>query len=554
MTEPSLNNITINFCYCLYQARDKYGKVDVQQNIHEIKGSIRAAEISSNWSKNNPPPDGDDIYKWEEEREKIEHEARSIHYYPMILDEWGSVYITTAEGHAYKFVKIDPDIWLIIDEDLEDPQILVSWNELVKFVYSLRITSVGIYPAGWHYDGPKTYDAIRVPEGRRLSASSKLPLPSNKPTPEEVATYVLLSLFQNSSIILRTPKKVVRITQREGRYTTDDGQTLELDGVTKLFKSLEIYGVQMALPLGQVPGKEEERITVYWCKDCQINDKLFIAHIDDNKYCVFRFKEEGNNVLSCLLTNTGNSPKPVYNVYEVEGDEKKPVEKKPVGKIIIPMPGDIMNIRGKGADEETKFQHAMLVSGNFDISSESIVQQFFIDCMGGRGCKTNVYNINTWSSRKDDGEGELITYIGPRRTEVQTEVMKIAVQMSQKSKYSFSSVCKALLPFGCVADNKTLNGIVKKYTELIESGSDIDQLCSSFIIICYLIAFSKLELDLATHLPLNPERCLPRDILAFAKKSKLWKVVNIPNISKINHSNIKWERQSTFTTAYVILD
>ena len=68
----------------------------------------------------------------------------------------------------------------------------------------------------------------------------------------------------------------------------------------------------------------------------------------------------------------------------------------------------------------------------------------------------------------------------------------------------------------------------------------MEQICSTFVFLTYIIAFVKVfqrkgkPLNLEEYFPLDPMNCLPRQIIALAQeKPQLWKGVRIPRWGQI---------------------
>lgn len=218
-------------------------------------------------------------------------------------------------------------------------------------------------------------------------------------------------------------------------------------------------------------------------------------------------------------------PESYYKKYEQPKYEDITI--KAGGLYIIPFAGDIIINRSPDKTKTALKQHASILLGN---RYSNVILNYVLDCVGS-GCGENLMLIN-----QDFNLGYLISYKGVYQNEIRSEVLVIGKEISKLSSYSILKVCKAVLPYGCFSNNKILNNIIDIYEKQIDQQQPIDQLCSSFVILVYLLAFRKVfnehkkEPDFEKIFSLNPDHCLPRDFINWAESHPdNWYIVEIQN-------------------------
>ena len=213
------------------------------------------------------------------------------------------------------------------------------------------------------------------------------------------------------------------------------------------------------------------------------------------------------------------------------------------GMVVVPQKGDIF-ITGLGGPS-IKY-HSAIMFGNKYFYSQGGTDQIFLDCTGS-GCDMSflTHKANP-PFPKQKYFCSIMRYRGPHSKEIRAEVVRTAIEMAKLSSYSLKKVCRVVSPSNpCRVNNKILLQKARKYIRMMEQNKPIEQICSSFVIFVYLIAFVKVferngtPLNLSKYFPLHPRYCLPRDLVKLAReKPRYWVEVTIPHWEKPKNAGV----------------
>src|SRR3990167_2995618 len=203
---PNPIEIAIHACYSLYQARDENSK-EIKL-LPKIREAIRASISVRKWLKGHPAPNSEDneekYNEWENEYERQQDHYKNLYGESLVDRTYGSVEIQTSEHYgAFKksnfyIVKIKPEVWLVILD--EDKYWVLPWKELVRFIPTLGILNIKIDQPLWvnncGWPDSSIYNCKDCKNESNIIPFGNLSLPSNEPSPNEIALYMLYSLYQ----------------------------------------------------------------------------------------------------------------------------------------------------------------------------------------------------------------------------------------------------------------------------------------------------------------------------------------------------------------------
>lgn len=211
------------------------------------------------------------------------------------------------------------------------------------------------------------------------------------------------------------------------------------------------------------------------------------------------------------------NPQLQYKIYNIVPGLNKYTEYQnlvPYSTRVFSKMGDIMVI-GSESTIGKHIAHVMLLLSNE--RNEFGTKQNVLDCMSSGGCQER-YLYHTNLKTKSTIDTVIIRYKGPFQEEVRKNVITFGRKMAKLSAYSMSKVCRVI--FGlCKASHEKLKKIVDKYIQAVDKGEHIEHICSSFVLLCYLVGITqafetnKKELDLAEYLSMNPRHCTPKSLV-----------------------------------------
>jgi len=297
----------------------------------------------------------------------------------------------------------------------------------------------------------------------------------------------------------------------------------------------------------------------------EIITTLFIVPIAHNALICMNYNDNLSYV-NDMIDEEGDKPKRfVYPLFVFDKDipldnySFNPREDVDVaGMLVFPNMGDIFIV---GTDRTTQsiFLHAALMTGNQDRSNKTI--QKLLGCTGG-GCDVEMFEhyahpfgLREYEPNPEEYHWEctIIHYQGPYQEEIRKEVLEIGEEVAKLSEYSLLQLCSTLLPGRCRGWNDAhLKAVARHYIRLIEQKKPIDQICSTFVALTYLVAFVKVferkgkPLNLEEYFPLDPMNCLTRNIIDLVKENpKYWNGARIPNwkrLEEISKRELEWIR------------